>query len=636
MANVSSRKDIVAFEKLPLPDLPESTYQAILNSALTYPERIALQFFLQAKDYKKSYNITYQELLDNINATANMFRGLGLMDTDTVTYILPNLPETIFTVYGGETAGIANAINPLLEPLQMADIMNAAETKILVTLAPFPKTDIWNKVSSILDKIPTLTTILTVSPANYLGFLPKTILGLTTKRARVPNTVKVLDFNKIIKNYSKDKLSFNRKIDPEDIASYFHTGGTTGKPKIAQHTHRNEIFNAWSLVNAFGLDEQKRFFCGLPWFHVNGVIVTGLFPFMDAHTLVLGTPAGYRGKGVLDNFWKIVEHYKISFFSSVPTVLQYLLEVKKTNEDISSLEYAFCGAAPLSNKLFHDFEATTGITILEGYGFTEGTCANSGNPRYGERKIGSIGLATAHHHMKIAILDESKKYIRDANVNEIGIIIARGENIFPGYKEAIHNEDIWVHDGTYKWYNTGDLGRQDEDGYFWITGRKKELIIRGGHNIDPKSIEDPLSKHPMIATVAAIARPDKRLGEIPVAYVQLKPGISSTEEELLAFAKEHIKERAAVPKSIYILDELPLTAIGKIFKPALSKRQIKETFEKDLATIKEIEDYKVEVSFHEKKGLLATISTTCDLNKEELTNKVNEVLGAYTVPFEII
>lgn len=637
MIQITNRQDVIDFEQEALPIMHTSVYNVLADSAQKYRDRIALQFFLQGKDYQKPVSFTYQSFFGKVNATANMFRDLGIGDKDVVTYMLPNLPETMFTVYGGETAGIVNAINPLLDPEHIIDIMNAAGSKILVTLAPFPKTDLWDKATKIIPKVPTLETVLTINLGDYLGFVPRTIVGFTNKKPSA-NGVKLLDFNKTLKKYDSNKLSFQRTIQPTDIASYFHTGGTTGRPKIAQHTHDNEVFNAWSLSNSMDDDGPKVFFCGLPWFHVNGVIVTGLMPLTGGHSIVLATPGGYRGEGVMPNFWKIVNHYKISFFSSVPTILQMLLEIPRNETDISSLEYAFCGAAPLSVQLFNDFEKATGVTILEGYGFTEGTCANSSNPAYGERKVGSIGLASPHHLMKIAIIDEeTKEYIRDAKIDEIGTIVASGRNIFPGYKEDIHNKNAFINDGKKQWYNTGDLGREDADGFFWITGRKKELIIRGGHNIDPKSIEEPMSKHPAVAAVAAVGKPDKRVGEIPVVYVQLKTNKSATVTDLLVYAKGNIKERAAIPKVIYIIDELPLTAIGKVFKPALVRLQIKEVFEKDLTGLDLVDSATVTVEQHPTKGLVANVSASAVSGTDQATlaAAIEEALGGYTVKYEL-
>jgi fatty-acyl-CoA synthase len=187
-------------------------------------------------------------------------------------------------------------------------------------------------------------------------------------------------------------------------------------------------------------------------------------------------------------------------FSAVPTVLSVLLDVPKGDADISSLRYAICGAAPLSVELFQRFEVHSGMKILEGYGLTEGTCASSVNPFYGERKVGSIGLRLPYQQMKVCVVDDEGKFLREAEIDEIGSICIRGPNVFNGYMEEVHNRGVWPLEG---WFNTGDLGRQDTDGYFWLTGRKKELIIRGGHNIDPAAIEDPLYRLTGIQVAAA-------------------------------------------------------------------------------------------------------------------------------------
>lgn len=629
MIKIATKQDILDFEEQAIPNLPTSIYEVLSNSTAKYANEIALQFFLQGNRYQDAVTFTYTQFLEKVNATANMFRSLGIRDKDVVTYILPNLPETVFSVYGAQTAGIVNAVNPMLDPEHIIDIMNAAGSKILVTLAPFPNTDLWEKAKKIIPNVPSLETVLTVSLGKYAG--------LPTQVPSIAGKVKVLDFEETLSKYPIDSLSFNRTIQRTDIAAYFHTGGTTGRPKIAQHTHDNEIFNAWILEKQLACTEPKAFFCGLPWFHVNGVIVTGLTPLTGGHRIVLGTPNGYRGEGVIPNFWKIVAHYKIAFFSSVPTILQMLLAAPQEGEDISHLQFALCGAAPLSVQLFNDFEKATNIKILEGYGFTEGTCGNSANPPFGNRKIGSVGFPNLHHPLKIAILDEEKNYMRDAEVDEIGTIVARGRNVFPGYKEAIHNDKIFLHDGQHQWFNTGDLGRMDADGFFWLTGRKKELIIRGGHNIDPKSIEEPLSKHPAVAAVAAVARPDKRVGELPVAYIQLKPTQLATVEELLAFAKANIKERAAVPKFLTIIDELPLTAVGKIFKPALARQQIKEVFEQELASVEGLQTTNVAVIQHAKKGTVAQIAIVPKkgMSLDTIVENINKALGNYTVKYEL-
>jgi fatty-acyl-CoA synthase len=176
------------------------------------------------------------------------------------------------------------------------------------------------------------------------------------------------------------------------------------------------------------------------------------------------------------------------------------------------------------------------------------------------------------------LLDEAGAYLRDCTVDEVGVLVIRGPNVFAGYKVAEHNAGLWLDAGDGEpWLNTGDLGRQDVDGYFYLTGRKKELIIRGGHNIDPASIEQPLHQHPAVLLAAAVGRPDAHAGEVAVAYVQLKPGADASEAELMNFARDRIAERAAVPKAIRIIQAMPLTGVGKIFKPDLKLREIEDS-----------------------------------------------------------
>jgi len=271
-----------------------------------------------------------------------------------------------------------------------------------------------------------------------------------------------------------------------------------------------------------------------------------------------------------------VERYKVTSFSGVPTIYAALLQVPSEGRDLSSLRFALCGAAPMPVELIRQFEAKTGLTVIEGYGMTEGTCGTSCNPRGGERRPGSIGLRLPYCELKSVILGGDGQYLRDAAVDEIGNICLRGPTVFKGYLQASKNKDIWV-DGD--WFNTGDLGRIDADGYIWLTGRSKDLIIRGGHNIDPQMIEEALHRHPAVAMAAAVGKPCLKAGELPVVYIQLKPGMQASEAELLAHAAQHVPERAAVPKDVWLLDAIPVTAVGKTFKPALRLDAIRRVLE---------------------------------------------------------
>jgi fatty-acyl-CoA synthase len=297
---------------------------------------------------------------------------------------------------------------------------------------------------------------------------------------------------------------------------------------------------------------------------------------------MLFTHDGFRNAAAMTHFWQVVERYRVTFFSAVPAVISALLTVDSTEQDISSPRAALCGTATLPQEVKRQFEVKTGLTIVEGYGQTEGTCVSTVNPLYGEHRSGSVGLPLPYLQVRVVVVDDQGRALRDCRVNEVGCIAIKGPNIIAGYKQADKNNDLWVEAG---WLNTGDLGRLDKDGYLRLTGRNKDLIIRGGHNIDPVLIEEVLHRHPAVAAAAAVGKPDAKAGELPVAYVQLAACGDASAEDILAFASEHIGERAAVPKYIYFVDNLPLTAVGKVFKPGLRRDVIARTCREVLATM---------------------------------------------------
>jgi fatty-acyl-CoA synthase len=587
MSAVASMADVIRIEGRP-PSLPQSTYEMIQAAAAAHPDKPALSFFMRVQDHEQPTTWSYRSFFARITAAANFFRSLGVSKDDVIAFVLPNLPETHLTIWGGEAAGIVFAINPMLEPAAIAALLKAGEAKVLVTLAPFPGMNVWSKLQPMLAEAPTLRHIVLVNPAHHFPQSERSsaiasqqheeerLCGPGGVRA-VGGRLAVHDFTESIARQHTNNLISGRVIRPGDLSSFFCTGGTTGLPKIAMRTHANETANAWSVgqVLGDGVTASKTLFCGLPLFHVNAALVTGLLPFSRGAHVLLGTPEGYRGAGVVPRFWDIVERHRINFFSGVPTVYAALLQQPMQGRDLRSLEYGLCGAAPMPPELMRSFQETTGLKVLEGYGLTEGACVSSCNPPGGERRTGSIGLRVPLQPMKAVVLDDSGAYVRDCNENEVGVLVIRGPNVFAGYKTPEHNKALWVDAGDgERWLNTGDLGRQDQDGYFYLTGRKKELIIRGGHNIDPACIEEPLHQHPAVQLAAAVGRPDAHAGEVPVAYVQLKPGAHATETELLSFVERRIGERAALPKAIRIIAKIPLTGVGKIFKPELKHREI--------------------------------------------------------------
>ncbi|KQW64915.1 acyl-CoA synthetase [Variovorax sp. Root411] len=634
MSSIASLADVLRIESVPLSErsVPQTPYEMLRQGASLAPTQPALSFFLDAERFDRPHVWTHEALFRKITQAANLFRSLGIERKDVLAFVLPNLPETHFVIWGGEAAGIVFAINPLLESEQIAELLNAAEARWVITLEPTPGTDLWQKATAAARKVDGLRGILTVGLGSYVSGARGLALKAMSRmrKSRLPGLdVPVLDFNRTLCAARDDQLDF-QPPEPGQIASYFCTGGTTGLPKIATRTHFSEAFDAWamSIFVEGGFAPGRTIFCGLPLFHVNGQLVTGLAPLGRGAHVVMGTPQGYRGAGLLARFWAIVEHYRINAFSGVPTVFSALLQTPIGSHDVSSLDFALCGAAPMPQALFRSFVGQTGIRILEAYGLTEGACASSANPPSGSARIGSIGLRFPYQDMRVLIVDDDGSYLRDAAPEEVGVLAIHGANVFAGYLDPRHNQGIWIDRDGARWLNTGDMARQDSDGYFWLTGRKKELIIRGGHNIDPALIEAPLHTHPAVALAAAIGRPDAHSGEVPVAYVQLKPGASATPEELMAFAMQNVHERAAWPKHVRVLEVLPVTAVGKIFKPALSMREIEDVV-RGHASATDTELITLDVFQHPQRGLLAKMQA--GRNAEAL----KQALSAYTFAMEI-
>lgn len=602
--------DVEAYEKVPVWQrfTARSTYEIFQEGARKWGDRPALHFLPKGEAGDPVVTLSYREFFERITQTANFFHALGVGPDDPISYLLPNLPETHFVIWGGETAGIVNAINPLLEPAQIVEIMRAAKSTRLVALGPVPGTEIWAKALEVRRLMPEIRTVVQVM-------------------GRGEPESGVLSFEAEIAKQPADRLVAPRKIGLDDLCSYFHTGGTTGAPKIAPHLQRGELIMAHMMGVLTDLGPDDVLLCGLPLFHVNAVVLTGLGPWTTGASVLIAGPAGYRNPALIRDFWKLVERFKVTTFSAVPTIYSALLTVPIAGADVSSLRYGICGAAPMPVEVIRAFEQATGVTILEGYGLTEGTTASSFNPRDGERRIGSIGLRIPYQSVKPCVVGEDGAYVRGCTPGEIGAILIKAETVFPGYLQAQHNKKLWAAPGL---LNTGDLGRIDEQGYLWLTGRAKDLIIRGGHNIDPSVIEETLHLHPAVALAAAVGKPDPRAGELPMAYVQLKPGASASADELRDFAKSKIVERAAAPVEVVILPRMPVTAVGKIFKPDLRYLAIKAVCESALTDAGI--DAAVSVGPDPVHGTLARIS----LVKSADDARAKTALGQYAFQYRIV
>ena len=602
-------------------DLPVTFHAMLARTAANYPRHKAISYQLTAGLKDKGETRTWDELFRRTNQSANLLRSLGVGPNDVVAYVLPNAMETVEVLMGGMTAGIVAPVNPLLEPPQIAAILRETGAKVVVTLKAFPKTDVPQKVAEALKDAPRVETVLEVDLLRYLSPPKSWIAGLIRPKNPVSHGKRVLDWNAEVAKQS-DSLDFD---DPQEdrVAAYFHTGGTTGMPKVAQHKYSGIVYNAWlgsSLL--FGPDDVIM--CPLPLFHVFAVHVILMACVRSASHVVFPTPQGYRGEGVFDNFWKLIERYRVTFLISVPTAISALMQ-RPVDADISTLKTTFSGSSPLPVELFKRFEKAVGVEIIEGYGLTECTCLVSINPIGGVKKIGSVGIPFPYTDVKILKEDGA-----ECATDEVGEICVDNPGVFHGrtYTESDKNRSLFHSVGNGTYLRTGDLGRLDEDGYLFITGRAKDLIIRGGHNIDPAVIEEALAGHEKVAFVGAIGQPDAHSGELPCAYVELVGGASATPEELGEFARQKIGERAAHPKHVEVLDELPKTAVGKVFKPDLRRRAIKRIYDAELeqagqpARVGEVVEDK-------KRGLVARIERNGADEAE-----VSRVLGAHTRPWE--
>jgi fatty-acyl-CoA synthase len=607
---ISSIDDIKTLEQTPWEAVrpAPSTYDYLKASAQARPDQTAFTFLLTGEVDENPIKVTYGQFLGRIHQTANMLNDLGVGPTDVTSFLLPLLPQAQYCLWGAEAAGIANPINFLLQPEQIADLVTTAKSKVLIAMGPNPALDIWEKALEVQKRVPGLKLLSVFGPADEAN--------------------NIFSFDQLLEKYPADKLTSGRQIKPTDIAAYFHTGGTTGRPKLAMHTHENEVYAAWAIAKMWNYQPGEVGVSGLPLFHVAGAFVVSLAPLCAGMELVIPTPAGLRSPVAVQNHWKLVEKYGVQAMGGVPTSLGALLNVPVGDADISSVTKALTGGSALPVQVEKDFRKTFGLTVYQMYGQTESTVIISMNPIGAEPKIGSVGIRMPYEEWKIA------RFTPDGlgetlGPNQQGVLMVKGLNVFPGYLDPAQNVGTLTDDG---WLVTGDLGYLDDDGRLFLTGRAKEVIIRSAHNIDPGMIEEALAEHPAVELAAAVGRPDDYAGELPVAYVQLKPGASATSEELLRFVEPKISERPAQPKQVVIIPEMPMTGVGKIFKPQLRWRETETVLADYLSGLKEKGlGVKVDVGEGPKGGTLATITLSGQTaDKAEAEAEVARVVGNFT------
>ena len=616
-------KVIEAEAPWPIPGIARTLYEFLSRTATDHGARPAISFQLQSAATERAETLTWGDLHARVTQAANLFCELGIGPGDTVAYILPNCLETAVTLLAGAVAGIVNPINPLQEPDQIAGILRETRARVVVTLKSFAKTDVAQKVAAAVALAPDVMTVLEVDLARYLAPPKSWIVALIRPKNPIAHQAKVLNFNVECARQRRDALDFTD--DPTDrTAAYFHTGGTTGMPKVAQHRASGMIYNGWCGAKLL-FRETDIVLCPLPLFHVFAAYPILMSMIASGAHVVFPTPAGYRGEGVFDNLWRLIERWQVSYLVTVPTALSVLMQ-RPVNANIASLRGAFSGSATLPIDLFKRFEKATGVQIVEGYGLTECTCLVSVNPPDGDKRTGSVGIPFPY--TKVRILLPQGAGWRDCGVDEVGEICVSNPGVWPGhtYTDVEKNAAVFADNG---YLRTGDLGRLDADGYLYITGRAKDLIIRGGHNIDPAVIEEAMMRHPAVAFAAAIGQPDAHAGELPCVYVELVKDAQISADDLLAFAHDHIAERAAVPKHIEILDTLPKTAVGKVFKPDLRRRAIMRVYDAALADAGLAARVGLVVE-DKKRGLVARIARQGPVD----TNAVASVLGQFATAWD--
>ncbi len=600
-----------------------SLYEQLVETVARFGDRPAVSFQLRSGPKDKAVTLSWSALRAEVTRAANLFRELGVNDGDAVAFVLPNCIETVVTILAGATAGIVTPINPLLAPEHIAHILQETGARVVVTLAPFPRSDLAEKVAAAVALAPDVTTVLEVDLAHYLSGPLAWAMPILRPRAPERGRATVIDFRKALARQRDGGLDFSEPLD-DRVCARFHTGGTTGLPKLAQHRASGILYNGWCGAS-YAFTEADVLMCPLPLFHVFAAYPILMSCLVSGAAMVLPTPQGYRGEGVFKNFWKLVERYRVSFLITVPTAVSVLMQ-RPVDADVSSLRLAISGSAAMPVDLFHRFEKATGMTVIEGYGMTEATCLVSVNPPFGDRKIGSVGLPFPYTSVRILKCDAEGTVTRECPVDEVGEICVRSPGTHADvYTEARLNLGLMA-EGHLR---TGDLGRLDADGYLWITGRAKDLIIRGGHNIDPAVIEEALMQHPDVAFVGAIGQPDARSGEVPAAYVELVTGRSATPEALIEHARRLIGEPAAVPKHLEVLPELPKTAVGKVFKPALRALAIGRVLDAELAAAGATARV-TEVVEDRRLGLVAVVAPGGGGRDDP---RVLATLGGFTIPW---
>ncbi|MED1442360.1 long-chain-fatty-acid--CoA ligase [Aeribacillus composti] len=526
------------------------------DTANQFPNHTAVSFL--------GKNITYRKLYEQMLQLANYLEQTGFEKGDRAAIMLPNCPQAVIAYYAVlEAGGIVVQLNPLYTESELEYQLNDSSATHLITL------DLFYPKASKLKSLTNIKHIIITKIKEYLPF-PKNLLYPLIQKKEQNLLIKVNAANgvhvwtEILKTSPAKELTVN--IDPkEDIALLQYTGGTTGTPKGVMLTHENLISNtkmcaAWMYKCRKG---EESILGVLPFFHVYGMTTVMNLSIMEGFKMIL------IPKFDSTEILKAIEKEKPTLFPGVPTIYVALLNHKDLRKyDLSSVKYCISGSAPLPVEIQERFEKETGGKLVEGYGLSEASPVTHANLFYSDvKKKGSIGIPWPNTHA--AIYSAEKEGFAD--VNEFGELIVKGPQVMKGYWNNREETEAVFKDG---WLFTGDIGYMDEDGFFYIVDRKKDMIIAGGYNIYPREIEEVLYANEKVKEVVVAGVPDPYRGETVKAYVVPKGGAQLTEQELDQFARKHLAPYK-VPKKYEFRDELPKTAVGKILRRKLVEEERK-------------------------------------------------------------
>ena len=506
--------------------------------------------------------ITYQELNETIDHFAAALDKLGVKQGDRVAIYLPNIPQYIIAFYAVSKIGAINtAVSPLYRERELEHQIkdSGAETLIYLDL-------LHPVVEKARDKIK-LKNLIAASIGEYLPSAKRIIGGLirAVPKHKIPPNAGIHQFKPLLESVLPDPPDV--KIDPkEDLVALQYTGGTTGTPKGAMLTHYNLVSNAVCCAywlygqDAPNMETKDVFLTALPLFHIYGMTTA-----MNAPIYVAGTMVMLPRPEPLEVL-KAIQNQKVTVYSGVPTLYSQLIDHPDIRKySLKTVRFCISGSAPLPPEVQKRFMELSGGVLVEGYGLTESSPVTHSNPLDSTLKtvkIGSIGLPWPDTDAKIVDAQTGKK---ELEIDQDGEMIIKGPQIMKGYWNLPNETKEVLREG---WLYTGDIAKMDQDGYFYITDRKKDLIKYKGYSVYPREIEDVLYEHPAVKLCAVVGKPDKKAGEIPKAYIVLKEEASATEDEIKTYVNAKVAPYKAI-REIEIRKELPMTPVGKVLRRTL-------------------------------------------------------------------